>query len=352
MNERKIWDAIEPELYRMKKNGESIRSIVDYVEAEYDIITTANAMKKRLQRFAKGRLADRDTMQKKSNYSEIDESQSAMEIMDELASISKFNQEDIDASDHIEIKKFSDKTWHGICFTSDWHIGAEGCRYDRLKKDMDRLSNTENITKILVGDYVDNYIEMTPKGGKFEAIIRPSSQRKIAKHIIGMLKPDAILKGCHEDWSTQVDDNDFVSRWAKEFNIRYMRYGGVIRFAINGIEYKIALRHKFTGHSNINATNSFVRMYAKWNYDIGVQAHYHTPFIACDCLPGSDSMSWMTRCGSYKQGDPYGDKIGGYKGVVGNPFFAVNTETKEIKFLSFDISDGIRMLKMMNGCGI
>jgi len=83
-------------------------------------------------------------------------------------------------------------------------------------------------------------------------------------------------------WTRNFAGIDYVRTIFRELDIVYAKNRLRLVLKINGIEYRVLLRHQYRFKSSINLSNQFLRMWemSDWEWDIGLVGHTHDgPFV-------------------------------------------------------------------------
>ncbi len=235
----------------------------------------------------------------------------------------------------------------GIALTGDWHVGNCGVAYDLLERDLRIIRDTEGLYAIGAGDYKDNYISGSPKGGQFGQIFQPGMQDQVAIFYAKMIKDKilAMVRGCHDHWDQTTTDRDFISFMCKETEAVNLWHGGDLYIKVGEQKYLWKIRHKYPFKSSLNVENSMRRiMEIQGPADIATEAHYHNPYIMDRHLMGEYRI--FARCGSYKIWDEYAQRLGGYKGKPGVPVIILYPYQRKIVYHR-DLLTGVEILKAL-----
>ncbi len=231
----------------------------------------------------------------------------------------------------------------------DWHIGSKGTDYRLFQRDLKLIRETDGLYAIGQGDYKDNYIEGSPKGGQADQIVQPGSQDHIVLHYMRQARDKlfALIRGCHDHWSKKTGDVDFVAACAKEANAVNLWHGGTLRISLGSEVYTEHVRHRLRFESSLNTTNAMRRMFEFYGAaDIAAGAHLHNPEVNERHLQGEYRM--MVRCGSYKVWDDFGQQHGYGKGRPGVPLVILFPD-KHRMIAHRDLITGIEHLKALRG---
>jgi len=223
----------------------------------------------------------------------------------------------------------------------DIHIGNRYVDYEALKRHIEILSKAENVLIILNGDLVDNYNTYSHDGGSHEAVMPLHMQKEFTRKCIDKIKDKivAMVHGCHEAWSWNSDNFDFIDYLARENGAAYLGHGGVLQLNIGKARYKIVVRHKYRYNSSFNMTHTCKRLLEQYeDGDIAIVGHNHSYAIELTKIRGEEKV--LIRLGSYKIHDWYTMKWG-YRDA--DPVMpAVLLDNREKKMMIFrDFEQGI-----------
>ena len=218
-----------------------------------------------------------------------------------------------------------------LAFTGDWHLGNRGTDMEALERDLGILSRTPGLYVVGMGDYYDNY---KPNSGRVSeglldaSLPDPEDQRRLAKYALRKIDDRLVgaVVGCHLDWDRKVGYDslrDLLSGLPANSLGRqpaHLGYGGVIKLKVGSETYTGLVRHKYGGNST-NTTNAQRKAQAEYpvsaEWDFIAFAHFHFPDLQVHEVAGRDQV-WV-RSGSYKILDRYGQRLGGYTGIIGTP---------------------------------
>jgi hypothetical protein len=200
----------------------------------------------------------------------------------------------------------------GVPFIADLHIGAISTPLDAVRERFFILAENEWLYPIGVGDKIDNYLPTRHPQGMFGTMFPPELQKELIENLYSQVKGRwiALVQGCHDDFSHQVDDFDFTKYMAHRMGCVNLGFGGMINLHVGEQTYKIAVRHKYRYNSSLNPTNACRRLVQLEypNADIACVAHNHiTEILQVD---HRDKDRIYIRPGSMKQPDRYGRSLG------------------------------------------
>lgn len=237
----------------------------------------------------------------------------------------------------------------GIAFWGDWHLGARGIDYEAFEKDQQTIKETDGLYVIGMGDYKDNQNAFVHASGTLEQVATPGMQDMLVKRVWQDVADSslAIIRGCHDDWDKKLGDKDFVATLcAKDVaDCVNLWHGGSLAIKLGSQTYKIRARHKYKGESDLNTTNSQRRMVDSFGAaDVNAVAHRH--YSEIQQTTKQDQETVYLRSGSYKYYDEFGQKIGGYRAILGVPVVIFFPDTKRMIGFRY-MEDAILVLKSL-----
>ena len=160
----------------------------------------------------------------------------------------------------------------------------------------------------------DGAIPASPHSGiKSEQIVPPFMQRECALRVARQIADKLLLvvMGCHERWTNDAADYDFMAQAAKETDTIYA--GGGTKFYLEcsgGANYCGVFHHKATGYSQYNDLHPCVRraIFHEQEADIIAIAHEHISAIGVQIL--GERMRYMMRTGARKNFDKFASTLG------------------------------------------
>jgi|GEM_PF-1880524 len=235
----------------------------------------------------------------------------------------------------------------GIVFTGDWHVGGLYTDHEQMLKDFQTIQQTDGLFNIAMGDYADNYISSSHKGGQYEQITNPDKQKEMIQYLFERYLGESnlvVLKGNHDNWSYKETGEDFVKYIARRIESPYLWYGGEVNLRLGNQVYKIIVRHNYVGTSALNTTNSQRRLFDETFGDVIALGHLHWNESHARSKAGKDTV-WI-RSGSYKITDDWTQWAVAGRGDTRQPMVILFPDQKKI--LDFrDMYDGIRYLKLV-----
>lgn len=152
---------------------------------------------------------------------------------------------------------------------------------------------------------------------------------------------------CHDDFSHQSDDRDFIQSMCDLTGSINLWHGGKLTLKLGEQTYTIHARHKTQGESGLNSTNAQRRLLDLHGFcDVIAIAHKHYPDMQSVTRHGLP-VTYL-RSGCYKPYDEYGQKLAGYKGQQAVPVTILFPD--EHKVVPFrELRDGVKFLKALRG---
>lgn len=209
----------------------------------------------------------------------------------------------------------------GVCFWSDWQVGANGVMMRQLEQDAEAIRDTEGLFTFTMGDLVQNLNQRKHPSSLHNCVLPDPNEQEIAVgYILDIAKPkiEAMVNGNHEDNTQQASGFNLSPRWAKELGVPYLWHGGLVGYQVGSVDYKLGLRHKFVNESQLNTTNTQRNLSMLWpEADVICLGHRHYNDMQQIKKPLREQV-WM-RAGTYQKHDDYGMGIGHYRGAWGLP---------------------------------
>jgi len=202
----------------------------------------------------------------------------------------------------------------GLVFMTDVHYGNLGVDYELLERHLETIRNTPNMFVVFAGDMIDNFNPAKIPDGMLGDGVSPQDQAEAMMQIVTELdqqgKLVAITWGNHEDFS-RVAGHDVFRTWFRELQAPiFADGGGVVNAMIEGVHYRIGIRHTFWGNSSLNKTNAPKRMmqFGYDNLDLAVVGHVHKAAGEMFTERGAERIAITG--GTYKLDDHFGKKWG------------------------------------------
>lgn len=235
----------------------------------------------------------------------------------------------------------------GLANFSDLHLGHKGTNHRRAREDAELIARTPGAYAVFGGDGIDNFIKhhsaMVNKGSE------PESEYAALEWWLSLMK-GKMLGGCtgnHEFWTKNFSGVDYLRAIMRRLGINYAKHRLRLVIRVNGIEYRVELRHSYRFKSSINYTNQFNRMWemSDWEWDIGMVGHTHDgPWCAPFQRHGRER--WGSLSGCYKEDDSHSQQWGFNDARPSTPFFILAHDRYSITGIN-DLRKGIHYLNAL-----
>ncbi len=248
-----------------------------------------------------------------------------------------------------------------IAFTSDWHLGAGGVEYGRLRSDLELIRDTAGAYAIFNGDCIENTKTHSKSASALysAAIPKPRHQLEYARRMGGILPGEKWLAWCegnHDAFDYRAAGVDRIAGLAEELGAPYFREkGGTIKVTVGGQEYVIVVKHQYKGQSQISKANSARRLQIEWPHywdaaDIVALAHLHEPDL--HITQWRDRDVYRIRSGTYKTHDAWAE-AGGYRPTYGVPVVILYPgERKILAFPGERFVDAMELFKKLRASAL
>lgn len=245
-----------------------------------------------------------------------------------------------------------------VAFTSDWHLGAGGVEYKRLRSDLEVIRDTPGLFAVFNGDAMENTKTHSKSASALysAAIPKPRHQLEYVRRMAIICKDKwlAFGQGNHDAFDYRAGGVDRLSGVVKdELGVPYFtEKGGTIKLRVGGAHYSVVVKHQYTGQSRISKSNSARRLFLEWPWDIEAVdvvalAHLHEPDTHTTMQRGRD-VHWL-RSGSYKTRDSWAE-AGGFRPSYGVPVVILwPKERKIISFHGTKFEEAVDYLKYLRG---
>ena len=236
----------------------------------------------------------------------------------------------------------------GVCFWSDWQVGANGVLMRQLEKDAATIRDTDGLFTFTMGDLIQNLNQRKHPSSLHNCVLPdPNEQELAVGYILEIAKPkiEGMVNGNHEDNTQQASGFNLSPRWAKELAVPYLWHGGLVSYQVGAIEYKLGLRHKFTNESQLNTTNTQRNLSMLWpDADVICLGHRHYCDMQQIKKPLREQV-WL-RAGTYQKHDDFGMSIGHYRGQWGIPLVILFPDTRTVMpFFGANFYKGLQVLR-------
>jgi hypothetical protein len=236
----------------------------------------------------------------------------------------------------------------GVCFWSDWQLGANGVMLRQLKADAEVIRQTDGLYTFVTGDLIQNFNAAKHPYALPDCILPdPRDQIKLVRWVLNRVGPEKIegmVTGNHEYNSKRGAGLSPCEEWAREMKVPYLWHGGVVTYKVGAQSYTLGIRHKFRGESGINTTNAQRTMYEQWApADVEVLGHLHYNDLQKRRKPGRET-TWL-RSGSYLKWDDHAMDAGGFMGSWGIPIIILYPDDHRVlPIYGADFYTGLRVL--------
>ena len=195
----------------------------------------------------------------------------------------------------------------------DWHWGALNTNYKQIIEDVKFIKETPNLYAVINGDMLNNAIEFSHTGMRFEELTAPNIAKEVVKQIIEDLAGHilVVVSGDHDNWSFLMDDFKPAEYFAHHGKTHFFQWGGKINLTVNKIQYSIVARHRYYGNSRKNTNNAHENLWRESNADIIMLAHTHMNMIKDEFIEMDNRLKVFLNSGTYKRKDNFSQR-GGY----------------------------------------
>lgn len=204
--------------------------------------------------------------------------------------------------------------WFGVVYGSDWHIGSAWTQLLVIIREAKIIHDNDHLYYAFGGDSIDGGIPAGPHGGILNEQILPASmQRMISSRIAHHIGPKMILRcsGCHEWWTMDAADYDFIKEAWNISGCVYLGNGGSYTLKCSGgAEYKGVYFHKVKGHSQYNDFHPCIRRFVFHEQDADIACIAHTHIGGCAQSVVGEKMRYYARTGARKNFDRFASKMG------------------------------------------
>jgi len=227
-----------------------------------------------------------------------------------------------------------------VLVISDLHYGNENVEMEYVERLINFVKKYPRAYCILNGDIIDNWVKLAPNGGIYEQTIKPEYQTEIMVHKLEPIKDKilGIVMGNHEGRSQKQGEKNPTKTMAQKFNVPYLGPGGRINLTINGIEYRLHIRHRFRYESSFNPCHSCGRLIEQLDSEADIVGigHKHDPAVEVRYKAGKQ-RSFM-RFGSAMPSTKYSDYLGYGKTPLVAPTVLLSGDKKmHHPFIDLDI---------------
>lgn len=250
-------------------------------------------------------------------------------LKDVQNAIQDFNTSKRKLSRKLENVEYSSKAkFIALLGISDLHYGNVNVNMDYVDRLLNFVMNEPRAYCFLNGDIIDNWVEISPKGGVYEQTVPPALQKEIMIEKLKPLKDKilAIVTGNHEARSGRAGEQNPTEQMAKELDIPYLGPGGRINLTLNKNTYKIHIRHKYRYNSSFNPCHSCGRLVENLDSEADVVCigHNHDPAIEVRYKAGKKRS--FVRFGSSMPSTMYSETLGFQKTALKAPTLILSGE--------------------------
>lgn len=222
-----------------------------------------------------------------------------------------------------------------VVFTGDWHCGAGGVEYHRLRADLDLIAATPGCYAVGMGDWLEGVnVEVKAKSALYAGLFsegRFQERYVVSRAEVCRGKWLAVLSGNHDEWIYKTAGITRMDQLAAALGAPWFSQGGgTIYLRVGAQEYAIGVKHNHAGKA-LNTTNSQRRAWDEWpewdNMDVVCLAHLH--FNDLQIASRKRQRVVYLRSGTYKVVDSYA-RDGGFHPEVGTPLVILLPDRKRV----------------------
>ncbi len=241
-----------------------------------------------------------------------------------------------------------------VAFTGDWHCGASGVDYARLKADLETVRDTDGLYAIGMGDYLEGVsIHSKAAPALYSGLFndgRFQERYVVGRAALAKGKWLALLSGNHDEWLYKNAGITRTDQFATALACPYFgEGGGTVACRLGGRVYRLGVRHNAPGNSRLNTTNAQRRLFDDWpageNCHVLCVGHFH--FNDCQTVSRKGGRVVYLRNGTYKLHDQYA-KAGGFSPEYGVPLvILLPDEERVIPWRGDDFEWGVDYFKAL-----
>jgi len=241
------------------------------------------------------------------------------------------------------------KKYIAICFVGDQHLGHIGVDYELAEEHAKAIGHTNNAYAILGGDGIDNFITSTIMSAVINQMTSPKEQIYLLHKYLSFFNGHilAMISGNHDIRTKKVSGLDFLTTLAKQHKLLYSPNEFKIKIILNGIEYKIYIRHKYRYNSSLNLTHTVKRLLKEGDYEFDIGSIYHHHQYDMESFLYHNEEKIAIRTGSYKVADPFSREVGFNSSTPLMPMVILSPFKKEMVMFK-DLEQGLDFLKYKN----
>lgn len=237
-----------------------------------------------------------------------------------------------------------------VAFMSDWHIGAEGCDYERLAEDCELIAKHPQLYAAVGGDPVDNFVLKGMAEAARSQVVGVPTQWRHFRYLMQKIQSSTlwVSSGNHDAWTQKAAALDGVLSALHDIPVVYTGEGAYVDLVVGEQTYTVWRKHKPTRFSSMYNLTHFLKQMLRTGlpkeYDIGISEHLHESNIEIfEYRPGTKIDRVLIACGSYKVIDTYADGLGYYGGGYGVPTVILYPDSR--RMLPFkSIADALEVL--------
>lgn len=193
----------------------------------------------------------------------------------------------------------------------DFHIGGSGVDYKMMRRDIELVSQTDNMYALTLGDLVDGFILNWTLGIRLSTTVAISEEWAVGKWILDKLgaKHLVAVSGNHDAWALQESGVDILKSIIAP-NTIYANDDCLVRVECGDNTRTLRLRHKWSGNTTANPTGGVEKL-CRLDQDFtdGFGAHTHVSSLVRQFTLGGITRNAL-QLGSYKRIDEYCSRMG------------------------------------------
>ena len=206
-----------------------------------------------------------------------------------------------------------------LAWSADWHVGAQGTNYKRLRSDLELIRDTPGMYLVLGGDLIDNFIIGKLRQVRNDARASIPDEWAVIRMLLQIAAEKTVItvEGNHDRWTKLLCGVDYFADVMRDILGTALYDPFEVRTHIDVGGWKdiiLCARHKWRGCSQYSSTHAIEKS-EKFgpSFHIGMGAHTHPmgqvrQFEAHINERTVTGLSLM--CGSYKELDPYPRQMG------------------------------------------
>lgn len=186
--------------------------------------------------------------------------------LDELLALARANRRVLDRVDpviaHATISIDTDRPL-GIIFTSCAHLGSRYVRHEDFEHVLDDVLSLDGIKWVSLGDDVEGFTPGFPDGSAVveQALANPRVQRRMLAAVLDKLAAKGkLLAGCASQhggkWTEMKTGDNPIKDMYLSRGVPFFDGQALVKLAVGGESYLIALAHEFPGGSQWNRNHA------------------------------------------------------------------------------------------------